>query len=75
MNYRWKITIQAWPHSTGNGQLNDQKAAGDRSREFEIRASDMAEAFRHAQSIALGIKSNPMVWQAPIRAIVNLGEM
>lgn len=75
MNYRWKITVQAWPHSTGNGQVNDQNAAGDRERTFEIRADNMKEALKHAQSIVLGIESHPMVWQAPIMAIVNLGEM
>lgn len=72
--YRWRIKIEAWPHSTGNGQSNDQKAVGDRIRDFEVRGNDMKEAYELAKCIAMGIQSHPMVWQAPITQIVCLGE-
>jgi hypothetical protein len=71
MTDRWKITIEAWPHSTGNGSHKDQEAAGERSKDYVIRAEGMAAAVEFAEAIAMGVRSNPMVWRAPIIAIVK----
>lgn len=68
---RWKITIEAWPHSTGNGQEADQKLAGNRSTDYVVRALDMADAMKFAEAIAMGVRANPMVWRAPIKAITE----
>lgn len=67
----WKITIEAWPHSTGRGQAIDQKDAGERSASYVVRAQDAKDALQFAEAIAMGIRSNPMVWRAPITAIVK----
>lgn len=68
---RWMVTIEAWPHSTGNGNQADQKAAGDRVQNFAVRAIDASEALKCAELIAQGMRTNPMVWRAPITAIVK----
>jgi len=68
---RWMITIEAWPHSTDNGNEEDQKRAGDRSKNYVVRAIDAAQALEFAEAIAMGVRSNPMVWRAPITAIVK----
>ena len=69
---RWKITIEAWPHSTGNGNEADQAAAGDRSSEYVVTAQDIKGAMVHAEDIQVGIKHNPAVWEAPIVGIVRI---
>jgi len=74
MTDRWLVTIEAWPHSTGNGADKDQLAAGDRTQKFAVRAEGMADAFRCAEFIAQGMRTNPMVWRAPITAIVKENE-
>lgn len=66
VTHSYKIEIEAWPHSTGEGNDADQKAAGPRSRSFTIYASGMAEAYAAAQHIATGIQSHHRVWTAPI---------
>jgi hypothetical protein len=66
----WIVTIEAWPHSTGNGNEIDQAAAGDRIKSYPVRAEDMADAFRMAEAIAMGVRANPAVWRAPITAII-----
>ncbi|MDB5412107.1 MAG: hypothetical protein JWR10_442 [Rubritepida sp.] len=63
---RWRITIQAWPYSTGSGAATDQKAAGEREQNFYVDASDIRLAMKMAECIASGIEANPAVWQAPI---------
>lgn len=68
---RWKITIEAWPHSTGNGNEVDQAAAGDRKREFIVYADGAKAAFALAEAISMGVQSHPMVWQAPIKGVVE----
>jgi hypothetical protein len=68
---RWLITIEAWPHSTGNGQEADQKAAGPRKNDFVVRAEGMQSAFEAAEQIAMGMRVNPMIWRAPIVSIVQ----
>jgi hypothetical protein len=67
--HRWRIIIEAWPHSTGAGQEADQKAAGERESYFYVSANDIGEAMRMAQCFAEGIKHNPAVWEAPITGI------
>lgn len=74
MTDRWIITIEAWPHSTGNGHEADQKAAGERKTDFAVRALDMGAAFEAAEHIAMGMRVNPMIWRAPIVAIVKSDE-
>lgn len=68
----WKITIEAWPHSTGKGADEDQKAAGDRVQVYYTRAESIHEAAGHAKLIVAGMESNPMVWQAVITGIVRV---
>ena len=67
---RWKITLEAWPHSTGNGQDADQKLAGERVQNFTVDAEDARGALKLAEAIAKGMEANPMTWRAPITAIV-----
>ncbi len=71
---RWMVTIEAWPHSTGNGQEADQKLAGERSQNFAVRAIDISAALELAEAIAQGMRTNPMVWRAPIMAIIRSRE-
>lgn len=67
----WKVTIEAWPHQTGEGRDEDQKAAGERSANYTVRAVDMGDALKAAEYIAMGVRANPRVWRAPITAIVK----
>jgi hypothetical protein len=69
---RWHIIIEAWPHSTGNGQTADQAAAGERVQSYYVDAEDIAAALKMATCIVNGMLSNPMVWHAPITSIVKL---
>jgi hypothetical protein len=71
MSDRWRITIEAWPHSTGNGQDEDQKLAGERIQHYTVRGVSIDEALEAAKHIATGMRSNPMVWRAPITEIVK----
>lgn len=68
---RWRIAIETWPHSTGNGQENDRKAAGaeDGERYFYVDAEDVTDALKLAQAIAMGIEAHPAVWKAPIYGV------
>lgn len=66
---RWRITIEACPHSTGNGADADQKAAGDRVHYFYTDANDIDEAMVRARCFAEGMKCNPAVWMAPILGV------
>ena len=74
MGERWLVTIEAWPHSTGNGQDTDQKAAGPRKNDFVVKAEGMRSAFEAAEQIAMGMRVNPMIWRAPIVSIIQKGE-
>ena len=67
---RWKITIEAWPFSQVSQEL-----AGKRSNDYPVRAEDMADAFRQAEAIAMGVRANPAVWRAPITAIVGESDL
>lgn len=66
MSDHWTVTIETWPHSTGQGQSVDQEACGERSTVYHINAEDAEDALYKAQLIAKGVKSNPRVWQAKI---------
>lgn len=66
---RWRITIEAWPHSTGAGAEADQKAAGAREQYFYADADDFTEATKLARCFADGVKANPAVWMAPIMGV------
>ena len=68
---RWIVTIEVWPHSTGNGNEADQKAAGNRVNTFAVDADCMREAVKLANAIAQGMEAHPMVWRAPITGIVK----
>ncbi|WP_421991716.1 hypothetical protein [Roseococcus sp.] len=70
---RWCITIETWPFSTGAGQSEDQKAAGERVTTHFVEALEIAEALDKAKLIAAGIKHNPRVWEAPITGITKDG--
>lgn len=68
---RWKIAVEAWPHSTGNGDEADKKAAGadEGAHFFYVDAGDIDEAMRMARCFAEGIERNPAVWKAPILGV------
>lgn len=70
MTGNWKITVCVWPYSTGVGAAEDQKAAGERTQVLEVSATDIRDALRQAELFVQGIKTNPRVWQAPIKSIV-----
>jgi hypothetical protein len=65
----WLIRIEAWPHSSGRGQDVDQAQAGPRQQSFVVRAIDARGALERAELIAEGMRTNPMVWRAPITEI------
>jgi hypothetical protein len=75
MTDRWLVTIEAWPQSTGNGADADQKAAGHRTQNFSVRAEGMAAALEAAEYIAQGMRTNPMIWRAPIVGIQSEEEI
>ena len=68
---RWRITIAVYPHSTGNGQDADRKAAGaeDGDRYFYIDADNFRDAAKMAGCYSEAIKSHPAVWEAPIMGV------
>lgn len=63
---RWRIAIEARPHSTGNGNEADQKLAGDRIAYFYVDAGDISDAVKMARCFSQGMQHNPMVWEAVI---------
>jgi hypothetical protein len=71
---QWKVTIEAWPHFTGQGREADQAKAGQRVQTYRVGAVDIRRALLCAEHIASGMRSNPMVWQAPIMAIERVIE-
>lgn len=66
---RWRIQIEAWPHSTGAGQRADQAVAGERTHFFYVDAYDITEAMKMARCFAEGMERNPAVWRAPIYGV------
>jgi len=71
MNYHFHIVIEAWPHQTGKGQQADQAEVEPRERHFNITASCMADAYRMACAIEMGIKSHSKVWETCMTSIVK----
>ena len=59
---KWRITIEAWPHSTGQGADKDQLQAGKRRQHFVVEATDHGDAVKLGEHIAQGMRTNPMVW-------------
>lgn len=72
MMERWQITIEAWPHSTGNTREKDQEAAGERLQSYYVDAENIKEAVRIGGYISEAMQSNPAVWRAPITAIMRV---
>lgn len=67
----WKIVIEAWPFSTGQGAAKDQAEVSPRVREWLIEADDYRSASLAAEHIQLGVASHDKVWQAKIRAVAQ----
>lgn len=67
--WTWEIHVEVWPHSSGNGRENDQKAAGDRKQTYTVRADSIDDALKLAKAFKAGLECGPMVWQAPIMSI------
>jgi hypothetical protein len=74
---RWKITIAVYAHSTGNGAVADKKAAGaeDGDHYFYVDADDFRTAAKMAACFSEGVKSHPMVWEAPIIGVNRQGDV
>lgn len=66
---RWRITIEVWPHSSGNGADVDQKDAGERTNYFYVNAYEIDNALEMARCFQTGILINPAVWKANIFGI------
>jgi hypothetical protein len=69
MSDTYTVRIAIWPYSTGAGQEEDQKRAGERMAIFSVIADDFEKACAAAKLIVTGIKTNPAVWMAPIFSI------
>lgn len=65
--YKWRVTIEIWPFS-GTTQEN----AGQRKNDFIVLGESMATAFEKADLIAMGMRTNPKVWRAPIVSIAQV---
>lgn len=72
--WQWEVIVEAWPFSTGVGQLKDQEACGPREAPCYVTADDIAEAMRFAKVIAETLKRNPRVWKAPIVSVRRVRE-
>jgi hypothetical protein len=68
----WTVIIQVMPHSSGNGQENDQKMVGQPTQRFTVDAVKISDAFELAKAIEYGIRSNPMVWETVIAGIIRV---
>ena len=71
---RWRITIVIYPHSTGNGQEADRKAAGTDGGDhyFYVDAEDFKEAVKMASCYVAALQSHPAVWQTHIMGVHRL---
>lgn len=74
MSNKWFVAIEAWPHSSGRGQEVDQATVGPREQHFVVKAVGMSDALEGAELIAVGMRTNPMVWRAPIVQIRQIKE-
>lgn len=72
MSEYYDVEIRVWPFSTGKGRDVDQKNAGEAVQHFRVEADGMSSALHKANLIAIGILTNPHVWQAPIYKIVRI---
>lgn len=72
MSDHWVAQFVVCPHSSGNGQEADQKAAGERVQQIQFTADDADEALAKAKLFKAGLERNPMVWQAPITKLERL---
>lgn len=69
---RWKITVEAYPHSLpGKTSVEAQELCGGRLHTFDITADEFRDAVKIAFAIAKGVESNPHCWKAPIRGVVQ----
>lgn len=66
MMITWRGEVHVWPHSTGRGKSVDEEAVGGRVRTIEVKAETIEQALNLVQLYREGIRTNPMVWQAPI---------
>ena len=71
----WTVLIRVMPHSTGNGQGNDQKMVGNPVQKFTVDAVKFSDAFELAKAIEYGIRSNPMVWETEILGIIQVDQV
>ncbi|KAB2751818.1 hypothetical protein [Brucella anthropi] len=69
---QYKGIVHVWPYSTGRGQDVDQKEAGERVREIVVNAQHIGEALEKIELYREGIKTGPMVWEAPIISIEQI---
>ena len=66
----WNITIRVWPYSTSDGADKDRAKVGPEFQKFSVPAlDDFKMAVRFADAFAMGIRTNPMVWQANVVSI------
>lgn len=66
----WSITIRVWPFSTDKGSADDKAAVGPEFQKFNVPAlDDFKMACRFADAFAMGIRTNPRVWQANVVAV------
>jgi len=70
--YKYRVTIEAWPFSTNLGEAVDQKNAGQRRNNFIVTADGMSDAYKQAELITIGMRTNPKVWQTPIISIIQV---
>lgn len=73
MNGGWKVSMNVWPHSTGDGQEKDRAKVTPLTRDFDIRATDFNDAVNQAKLLQRGVASAEWVWQAPITSLTFTG--
>lgn len=72
MSDYWVIRMAVWPFSgisQGGGAGGDQKLAGPKDREFQVKAEDLKAALAKADLIVEGIKSSGYVWEVKLKSI------
>jgi hypothetical protein len=71
----WTVIIEVGPHSTGNGQENDQKLVGPTVQKFTVDSVEFSDAFELAKAVEQGIRSNPMVWRTEIIGVIRVDQV
>lgn len=74
MHGEYKVVIEAWPFSSGNGSAIDNAGVAPAKREFVVEADSFDQAYQSAKLIQQGIISHDKVWMAPIVSVVCKGE-